>query len=207
MLSIVIQAGGESRRMGKDKGLVDFLGRPLIARIVERLLPIADELLVTTNRPEAYQFLGVPLFADLVSGRGALGGLYTALISARHPLVGVVACDMPFISPRLMATERDILEATRADVAVPRTEYGLEPFHAIYRRDNCLPPLQSALQAGKWRVDSWFSQVRLQIISLPEIQKVDPHLLSYRNVNTPEELAEAAQLAKEIDGTDGCPGL
>ena len=98
MLTVCIQAGGASSRMGEDKALKTFLGRPLIQRVAEQLSPIADELIVTTNRPEEYAFLNLPLFPDLKPGRGALGGLYTAIASAKHPLVAVVACDMPFVT-------------------------------------------------------------------------------------------------------------
>ncbi len=63
--------------MGQDKALLSFLGKPLIVRILERLSPIADELIVITNRPQAYQFLGVPLYPDIVPGRGVLGVLFT----------------------------------------------------------------------------------------------------------------------------------
>ena len=95
MLTICVQAGGESSRMGQDKALMPFLGRPLIQRVTDRLAPIADEVIVTTNHPEDYRFLGLPLFPDLKPGRGALGGLYTALSSATCESVAVVACDMP----------------------------------------------------------------------------------------------------------------
>ena len=78
MLSVVVQSGGQSTRMGENKALRIFLGRPLIQRVVERLAPIADELLVTTNQPEAYAFLKLPLLPDLQPGRGPLGGLHTA---------------------------------------------------------------------------------------------------------------------------------
>src|SRR5262245_39893464 len=102
MLTISIQAGGQSSRMGEDKALKPFLGRPLIQRVIDRLTPIADEIIVTTNRPEAYNFLTHRLFTDLKPGRGALGGLYTAIASASHPIVAVVACDMPFASATLI---------------------------------------------------------------------------------------------------------
>src|SRR3970040_1082192 len=98
MLTVCIQAGGQSSRMGEDKALKPFLGRPLIQRLIERLSPVADELIVTSNRPEDYAFLDprFTLHTDLKPGRGALGGLYTALASAAHPIVAVIACDMPF---------------------------------------------------------------------------------------------------------------
>lgn len=195
MLSVAIQAGGESRRMGQDKALIPFLGRPLIQRVIDRLSPIADELIVTTNRPEAYQFLGLPLFPDLAPGRGALGGLFTALHAASQPLVAVVACDMPFVCADLLARLGNDLRATDLDLAIPRLQGGLEPFHAVYRRETCLPQIQAALEANQWRVDAWFASVRIRYCDTPELLTYDPDLLCFSNVNTPEELAAAEQLA------------
>lgn len=198
MLSIVIQAGGESRRMGRDKALLPFLGRPLIAHMVERLSPLADEVLVTTNRPPDYAFLGLPLFPDLLPGRGALGGLYTALSAAQHPLVAIVACDMPFVNLGLLAACRDALLAGAAAAALPLPAGGVEPFHAVYRRSACLPPILAALAAGKWRVDSWFPEVELHFIPPAEIARHDPHGLAFWNTNTPEELQAAIERAAQL---------
>src|SRR4030043_1489998 len=102
MLSVVIQAGGQSSRMGEDKALKPFLGRPLIQRVIDRLSPIADEMIVTTNRPDDYAFLNLRLAPDFKPGRGSLGGLHTAIASATLPFVAVVACDMPFANPDLI---------------------------------------------------------------------------------------------------------
>ncbi len=198
MFTIVIQAGGESRRMGQDKALVPFLGQPLIERILERIRGLADEILVTTNNPGAFQFLGVPLYPDLVPDRGALGGLYTALSAASHPSVGVVACDMPFLNPDLLAFERKNLIETKADIVIPETSSGLEPFHAVYRRSTCLEPVKSALDAGKWRVDAWFNQIKLLALTSEEMRLYDPHLVSFWNVNTSEYLLHAQKMAIEI---------
>jgi molybdopterin-guanine dinucleotide biosynthesis protein A len=196
MLTVAIQAGGESRRMGQDKALLPFLGQPLIVRVLERLKPLGDEILVTTNRPQAYRFLGLPLFPDQQPGRGALGGLYTALSAARHPLVAVVACDMPFVSVALFSALRSALVVTQADLAIPVTGAGSEPFHAVYRRSSCLPLIQQALEAAKWRVDSWFDQAQLYAMPADEIRRYDPEGLCFRNVNTPEELKAAQELAE-----------
>ena len=199
MFTIVIQAGGESRRMGQDKALLPFLGQPLIERILERIRGLADEILVTTNNPGAFQFLGVPLYPDLVLDRGALGGLYTALRAASHPVVGIVACDMPFLNPDLLAFEREKLMETKADIVIPETSSGLEPFHAVYRRSTCLEPVKSALDAGKWRVDAWFYQIKLLALTSEEMRLYDPHLVSFWNVNTPEDLSLAQKMADEIE--------
>jgi molybdopterin-guanine dinucleotide biosynthesis protein A len=199
MLSVVVQAGGESRRMGQDKALVAFLGRPLIQSVIERLAPLADEVLITTNRPEDYEFLGYSLFQDLIPGRGALGGLYTALSAARQPLVAVVACDMPFVSAQLLEAQRELLVSANYDAVIPRTEGGTEPFHAVYRRLACIPAIQEAINGDKWRVDAWYSKTKVYLMPPQETAQYDPQGLSFWNVNTPEELLQAEEIARRVD--------
>jgi molybdopterin-guanine dinucleotide biosynthesis protein A len=196
MLTIAIQAGGQSSRMGQDKALMPFLGRPLIARLAERLSGLADELLVTTNRPAEFSFLGLPLFPDLLPGMGALGGLYTALSAARQDLVAVVACDMPFVLPDLLRAQRDLLLREEADVIVPRSAEGLEPLHAIYRREACLPAVRAALEMGERRMVAWFPAVRVRVMELPEVAAIDPDLRSFINLNRPEDFRQAEELAR-----------
>jgi molybdopterin-guanine dinucleotide biosynthesis protein A len=198
MLTLAIQAGGQATRMGCDKGLVEFLGQPLIARVMGRLAAIADEILVTTNDPESYRFLGVPLFPDLKPGRGALGGLHTALTSATYPLVAVVACDMPFASADLLAFARDRLLESDDDVAIPESGDGMvEPFHAVFRRETCLPAVERAIDLDQWKLVAWFPQVRVRKITSSEVSTLDPSGLAFSNVNTPEELLQAEQRARE----------
>jgi len=197
MLTICIQAGGESRRMGQDKALLPFLGRPLIQRVVDRLSPIADETIVTTNRPDDYRFLGLPLYPDLKPGRGALGGLYTALASATFEIVAVVACDMPFASPSLLEAGYRLLIEEEADVVIPDSGEGLEPLHAVYRRETCLPAIESAIKADQWRLISWFPQVRVRVLQPDEVKLYDPQGLAFWNLNTPEEFAEGEKTAKQ----------
>ena len=196
MLSVVIQAGGQSSRMGEDKALKLFLGRPLIQRVIERLQPIADELLMTTNHPEDYAFLNLPLFTDLKPGRGALGGLYTALFSAKHSVVAVSACDMPFANAELFKTASDILLKEEADVVIAKTNEGYEPLHAVYRRETCVPAIEAAIASDKWRMDSWFPQVKMRLLTLEEINRYDPQGIAFSNINTPEEFTQAEQRAQ-----------
>jgi len=196
MLTICVQAGGASRRMGQDKALMPFLGRPLIQRVVDRLTPIADELIVTTNHPQDYRFLGLPLFPDLKPGRGALGGLYTALSSAACEVVAVVACDMPFANASLIEAASRLLVQEEADVVIPDSGDGLEPLHAVYRREICLPAIEAAIDTDQWRLISWFPQVKVRILQPDEVKLYDPAGMTFWNLNTPEEFAEAEKTAK-----------
>jgi molybdopterin-guanine dinucleotide biosynthesis protein A len=182
--------------MGEDKALKPFLGRPLIQRVVERLTPIADEVIVTTNRPDDYRFLDLRLVSDLKPGRGALGGLYTAIASAPRSMVAVVACDMPFASSTLLRAASRMLVEEEVDVVIPKSEEGYEPLHAVYRRDTCLPAIEAAIDADQWKVIAWFPQVKVRILTPDEIKEYDPSGLAFWNVNTPEEFSKAEILAQ-----------
>jgi molybdopterin-guanine dinucleotide biosynthesis protein A len=188
LLTLAIQAGGESRRMGSDKALLPFLGQPLVLRLLSRLAWIADEIIVTSNQPESYRFLGLTPIPDLLPGLGALS-------AATHPFAAVVACDMPFASPEIFLYALTQLRERGADVVIPRTEAGMEPFHAVYRCASCLPPIQAAIQAGKRRADAWFEQVNIRYLDGDEIHPYDPDRLAFFNINTPEDLKEAENLA------------
>jgi molybdopterin-guanine dinucleotide biosynthesis protein A len=196
MLTVCIQAGGQSSRMGEDKALKPFLGRPLIQRVVERLAPIADEIIVTTNNLDDYRFLNLRLFPDLKPGRGALGGLYTAIASASHSTVAVAACDMPFASAALLEAMSRLLVEDDADVVIPKSDEGYEPIHAIYRRDTCLPAIEAAIAADQWKVIAWFPQVKVRVLNPEEIKRYDPSGLAFWNVNTPEEFSKAEEIAQ-----------
>jgi len=188
-----------SSRMGEDKALKPFLGRPLIQRVIDRLTPIADELIVTTNRPADYQFLNLRLIPDLKPGRGALGGLYTAIASASSPLVAVVACDMPFASTVFFEGASRLMVEEDADVVIAKTDEGYEPLHALYRRETCLPAIESAISADQWKVISWFPQVTVRTLAPDEVKSFDPSGLCFWNLNTPEEFVEAERRAQQTD--------
>lgn len=197
MITVVVQAGGQSRRMGQNKALLPFSGQPLIARVIERVRGLGDEVLVTSNTPDEMRFLNLPVFEDVMPGSGALGGLYTALLAASHPHVVVVACDMPLIRAELLAEQIRLLQAEGADVVIPISAEGWEPLHAVYRRETCLPAVKAALDAGQRRMISWFEAVKVRRMEPEETRRFDPQGRSFLNVNTPEEFAKVEALARE----------
>ncbi len=197
-VSLVIQAGGNSSRMGEDKGLKPFLGQPLIKRTLDRLASIGAEILVTTNHPYKYAFLGRCMIPDPIPGKGALGGLYTALFSALFPIVAVAACDMPFVSADLFKEEIRLLAEEDVDVVVPRSVDGLEPLHAVYRRATCLPFVRDAIQGNQLKLIDWFPSVRVREFSMEEAARIEPAGLAFWNVNTPEEFMKAENLARSM---------
>ncbi len=194
-VTVVIQAGGESRRMGQSKALVPFAGRPLMCRMVERLAPVADELVITTNEAERLEFLhdefpDVPLrlVPDLHDSRGALPGLHTALQAASNPLVAVVACDMLFASPRLVVAEALAMKESKADIVVPVNKHGFEPFHALYRRETCLPAIEAVIASGSKRAQDLFDSLAVREFPQSEVLRAEPRGGCFINANTPDEL-------------------
>lgn len=196
-VTVVIQAGGESRRMGRSKATVPFEGRPLICRLIERLAPAADELIITTNEAEnlgflaeQYPDLNIRLVADAFDFRGALPGLFTALQAASNPFVAVVACDMVFASASLVVAESIKMAETDADVVVPVNKHGFEPFHAMYRRSGCLSAIRRALDRGEKRAQSFFDDGEVEVaeFSQEEVLAVEPRGGCFINANTPDEL-------------------
>lgn len=199
-LTIVLQAGGESRRMGQSKATVPFLGEPLIWRGINRLLPLADEFIITTNEPERLDFLDdlvelgkIRLVTDEYEQRGALRGVYTAMNAASHDFVALVACDMVFPSRNLISAELEALIEEGADAAVPKTKFGYEPFHGVYRRETCLPVIHEATEAGEARANAWLDRVRVTDFGGHRVAEAEPRGGCFINVNTPEELAAAQE--------------
>ena len=195
-VTVVIQAGGESRRMGQSKATVPFGGRPMICRLIERLSPAADELVITTNEAERLQFvhemypdLNIRLVKDECDYRGALPGLYTAIKSATSPYVAVVACDMVLASASLVRGEAIEMNEKGTDVVVPVNKHGFEPFHALYRKETCLPAIKQRLDEGNKRAQSFFDLVNVEEFPQARVLETSPMGGCFVNANTPEELA------------------
>lgn len=185
-----ILAGGRSSRMGTNKALLAFGGRTIIAGVLEGIRPLFDEVIVVANDREAYRDLGVPIVLDRVPDKGSLGGIYTAVVTARHSHAFCIACDMPFPNPALIARLRDL--APGYDVVVPRAGEGVHPLHAVYGKD-CLPIMEEMMAANRLKIDGLYPRVRVRYVDEEEIRPFDPHLDCLLNVNTRDDLAAAAE--------------
>ena len=202
-VTLALQAGGESRRMGESKALVEFRGRPLIAHMVERLMPAADELIVTTNEADRLAFLldefpdaGIRLVPDIYEARGALAGFATAFEAASHPLVAVVACDMALASASLLAHEASLLYRGGFDAVVPANRHGFEPMHAVYRRDACRPVARRLVEGGSMRIRDLIEAVEVRELTPAEVRAIAPLGGHFANANTPEELAKLEEMSR-----------
>jgi molybdopterin-guanine dinucleotide biosynthesis protein A len=189
-LTGIVLAGGASRRMGHDKALLELDGRPLIQIVVDRMMVVCTEVLIVCADSKRYAGFGVRVVEDRFPGVGVLGGLHAGLGAASSDVSLAVGCDMPFLNPSLL--HAFAMWAEGYDVALLRQDGQVEPLHAAYRR-TCLPAMEAVIRAGKRRVVSFFPRVGVRYVTLDEVAPIDPHLGSFRNVNTPAEW-EAARL-------------
>jgi molybdopterin-guanine dinucleotide biosynthesis protein A len=181
----IILSGGKSTRMGRNKAFITVESVPIIQRIHSVFTNLFNEIIVVTNEKNLLFDLDATIHIDLVSGLGALGGLYTGLFYSSFPYSFCVACDMPFLKRKVIAYL--IQQAENFDVVVPRTQDGLQPLHALYSK-NCLEPIKTTLDEGRSKIIDFYPRVRVRVIEEKEFLCFDPERNSFLNVNTPEEL-------------------
>ncbi|HBH02259.1 MAG TPA: molybdenum cofactor guanylyltransferase [Candidatus Rokubacteria bacterium] len=192
----VIQAGGRSTRMGgQPKALLEVGGRRIIERVRDAVAPVVGELLLVTNTPDLYAFLGLPMVADVYPDHGSLGGIYSGLTAAPGEAAFTVACDMPFLHPEVVRLV--VARAGTADVVIPRVGGQLETLHAVYAK-SCLPHIEALLAERRFKIAGFFNQVRVAEVPESEIARHRDPALVFMNVNTPEELARARALAVDL---------
>lgn len=203
----IVLAGGASRRMGRDKAWVELGGKFLIARVIDALRQVCDEIIIVANEPSRFEPLAVQVTPDAFPNTGSLGGLYSGVKAAQNELAVAVACDMPFLNPALLrflislSSGHDIVipgvrdetnpvrdrDTTRQETAKKKN---LHPLHAVYRK-TCLTPMRDAIARGDLRMISFHEFLRVRIVQQTEVEVFDPQFLSFWNVNTPDELARA----------------
>ena len=188
-LSAAVLAGGESRRMGSDKAMLDFGGRPLVRRIADELATISDDVFVVAKQELV---VGVPTVIEAPEPQTPLLGVLTALRAARHPLVFVCGCDMPFVSTALatLLTER----ASGVDVVVPFREGKSEALHAVWSTA-AADKVAALLERGEFGLRRAIAQLHADEIDEAVWRSIDPEGRCFANLNTPDDLRSWAPTA------------
>jgi molybdenum cofactor guanylyltransferase len=188
----MILAGGKNLRMGQNKAFLEVQGERIIDRIKRIFVEIFEEVLLVTNSPADYLNLNLRTVTDLYRGKGSLGGIFTGLFHASFSHAFVVACDMPFIKPALISHLAGLSQGY--DIVIPRTDDGLQPLHAVYSR-KCLPFMEDLLRSGNLKILDFFPRVKKREVLTEEIIPFDPQLVSFLNLNTPEDLSRIQEFS------------
>lgn len=176
--TLLLLAGGASRRMGQPKALLPVAGTTLLEWMADRLGGDFEELLVSARDPALVPFrLRDRTVLDDFAGGGPLAGIAAGLAAARHDRVVAVACDMPRVTPDLL--RRLAEEVASADVAIPRVNGRSEPVCACYRK-SAEPSIRDSLKAGRLRASGVLGR-----LSVRWVDDLDPNL--FWSLNTPED--------------------
>jgi molybdenum cofactor guanylyltransferase len=200
--SAIVLAGGMSRRLGQDKRRLRLWGAagPTLLEYVTRIVAqLCTDVVVVLNDPAEWAALPALLVPDVYADGGSLGGIYAGLLAAQHDYALAVACDMPFLDTGLLGAM--LLRPRNYDVLVPRSlqpgvarnALDVEPLHAIYAKA-CREPMRATLESGRRQIAAFFPAVRVAYVEPQETRRYDPSGRSFLNVNTPEQMAEAARL-------------
>ena len=197
-VSLAIIAGGQSRRMGRDKAFVHLAGKPLIEYVIERSADLGTaETILITNKPAQYAHLGLPMHRDILPDKGSLGGIYTALVQAGRRDVLALACDMPFVNSSLLQYMIEQMDED-IDIVVPTVDGYPQGLHAIYKK-TCIEPIAAQLAADRLKIIRFYDQMRVRYLDEADYAAFDPQGRSFANINTPEELAKAERLLSPTD--------
>jgi len=198
----VLLAGGLARRMGGgDKPMRQIAGRTILERVIARLKPQCDGLVLNANGdPARFAAFGLPVIADTVADfPGPLAGILAALdwVAANRPEISWVlsaAADCPFLPRDLVARLHRARAEENAQLAVAASGEQSHPVIGLWSvalRD----ALRHALVVEDVRkIDRWTARYRLATVTWPTTP-LDP----FFNANTMDDIAEAERLA-ELDG-------
>lgn len=200
LLSVAILAGGESRRMGKDKAFLTYRGKRFIETIAQVALKVSDDVMVVIGSKQEGEFrwlaslknqeeggVSISLLSDEYRLKNPVGGILTAAQHARHEYMTVLPCDSPLVSPGVIKFLR--VHAENHSGAVPVWENGdTEPLCAVYRTSEIGEAIKKALaqnKLGPKHAISFLQDVRF--VPVEELRRFDSSLESFRNVNTIED--------------------
>lgn len=191
-ISGFVLAGGASRRMGFDKASLPLGTERMVDRQIRLLRGLCRSVYVI-GPPARFAELGVPVYADEIPGKGALGGIYTGLRRAHTEFSLFLSCDMPSLDARFLGYLcRKALER-RAAVTVPSPwKQGRYPLCAVLCR-NLLPAVRSSLVAGQNRVGRFFLKARPVTISKTELARGGFSPRIFCNLNTRPEYEQVRQ--------------
>lgn len=191
MISCVVLAGGQSKRMGKDKAFLKIGDKTFLRKILESLSKKCDEIIIVGNKDkELYlkeaQTVNKPVkfTSDIYPYQGPLNGIISALHLINHEKTFISTCDTPLIKPEVVEFLQREIDGFDAVIPVVRNKF--QPLNALYRTES-LQKAKQLFHKGERSLFSFIKSLNVKFIDQNKIEKVDPQLYSYWSINTPED--------------------
>jgi molybdenum cofactor guanylyltransferase len=203
-----ILAGGRSSRMRQDKSLLELGGVPLIIRTTGLVKPLVSKVTVI-GEPERYVALGLYAIPDRIFSSekpseaplGPLAGIVTALGASATAWSLILACDLPYLTADWLDLLLSKAIRSTAHAVIPKSAKGLDPLAGIYSRE-CSAQFSEALRSGVRSVIEALTTVRVETVAESEWHELDPDHRMLKNMNGPEDYAEARKWWGDREGTE-----
>jgi len=191
----IILAGGVSKRLGyKNKALLKIGNKTIIERVIDALSKMTEDVIIITNSPSEFKHLKMPMYNDIISNAGPLGGIYTGLTISNTYYNLVIACDMPFIQSYIL--ELLVCRIEDNDIVIPVTPDGYHPLCAIYSK-KCIDYIKLLIDSGNLKVANLFNYMKVNKVDFPVYDECE--LNAFFNINTNEDYLRAISLAENYD--------
>ena len=189
-----ILIGGKSSRFGSDKASLEFAGETLSVRIYHQLNSILDSVCFISDRKNNSATADLPVFVDIESGVGPLGGLLTALKNCQYPWCFITGCDLPFFDPDLVSYLWQYAHED-PDIIVPVWAENIEPLNAFYHI-RCIPAIVDSLAQNRYMVKGFWKNLRVKKVELTDHYSSDDLKKMFFNINTKLALAQALKMVQ-----------
>ncbi|MFL6559710.1 MAG: molybdenum cofactor guanylyltransferase [Bacillus sp. (in: firmicutes)] len=198
MAAAIILSGGKSSRMGTNKALLKINKKTNIERITDTLKGSFNDIILVTNNPEHYQFLGLPMVTDIYPGQGPLAGIHTGLLASKFDVNFIAACDMPFVSGEL--AEVLVNQCGDYDAVIPIINGRQHPLFAVYQK-RVTKEIAHSIEAGRLRIKQLLEQLHVKYVTEENLQAYCSNDLErvFFNMNHPNEYENAKKWAEADD--------
>ncbi|MGB9134996.1 MAG: molybdenum cofactor guanylyltransferase, partial [Candidatus Bathyarchaeia archaeon] len=201
-VSAIVIAGGVSKRLGEDKGLVKLGDKPLVLHVLDKLEGVVDEVVVIVNSETQMKKFAKTIdnkaciMPDKVNAQTPLAGALTGFEAVQSKYTLLLACDTPFLLPETLSFLLEVCLGKSA--AIPRWPNGnIEPLHASYHAQTAAKAAKTAIENGESDMRSLVENMRnIRYISTMVLQQFDPKLITFFNINTPSDLKQAEALIR-----------
>jgi len=189
----VILAGGLSTRFsGKNKAFISIGEKCILDNIYEVFSKLFTEIILVTNDPAQYLEWNLNIVTDLLPIRSSITGIHAGLFYSTNPYSFFIACDTPFLKIELARAIISNID-NQTDIVLPETSEGFQPLCAVYSKQ-CFKTVERQLLKNKLKISQIFKKVRVKKLSEKLLRTHDPDLLSFFNINTPEDLLKAEKI-------------
>ena len=191
----IILSGGKSSRMGTNKALLKINEKTNIERIADTLKLSFNDIILVTNHPEDYQFLGLKMVSDYYSDKGPLAGVHAGLLSSNYDMNFIVACDMPFVSGEL--AEVLVNKCGDYDAVIPVIKGVQHPLFSVFKK-GVSDKVAESIEAGRLRMKHLLDTLNVLYVTEGDLQECGSMDLErvFFNMNHPNEYEDAKKWAE-----------